>query len=164
MISEWKGLQITSFSFSEISDTERCSALESDQLHTTGDDDDDDPWCYVAVIFIIIITCQVQANKWQVESEVVNIALVQLFLSCVAGMTAIMVATSRAALGIVTMIVMVTAVDRIAMVTKTATTTEDTTEIEKSRFFCRHNFYWTSVRIGMLADELQQVMIIKCSG
>ena len=96
-----------------------------------------------------------QANEWQVESEVVNIALVQLFLSCVADMTAIMVATSRAALEIVTMIVMVTVVDRIAMVTRTATTTEDTTEIEKSsnRFFCRHNCYGTSVRFGMLAGD-----------
>lgn len=86
-------------------------------------------------------------------------------------MTAIMVATSRAALEIVTMIVTVTVVDRIAMVTKTATTTEDTTEIEKSsvrfccpRNFCRHSFYQMSIRIGMLADELQQVMIIKSSG
>ena len=47
-------------------------------------------------------------------------------------MTVITVATSRVDLEIVTMIVMVTAVDRIAMVTKTATTTEDTTEMEKS--------------------------------
>lgn len=67
-----------------------------------------------------------------------TVGLYKACLACVTGMMAIKVTTSKADLEIVTMIriVMVIVVDRVGMVTKTATTTEDTTELQKSHICC----------------------------